>query len=175
VSSPRQNLELKARCPDLDAVRERVRRLGARDGGVEMQTDTYFRVPNGRLKLREWDGKPAELIWYARPDNADARTSTYLRVPVPAAALLKTALTSALGQWAQVRKRRHIYFWHNVRIHLDEVAGLGTFLEFEAVLSPTEDEVTARVRLDQLCRDLAVADGDRIAGSYSNLMLAGEP
>jgi predicted adenylyl cyclase CyaB len=165
-----QNLELKARHADLRAAAAAVERLGARGPAAEDQTDTYFRVPNGRLKLREIAGRPGVLIWYDRPDRADARTSAYLLVPVPDPDGLRTALTAALSVRGAVRKRRTIYLWHNVRIHLDEVAGLGTFVEFEAVLWPGEDEPTARARLEELGRLLGIGPADHLAPSYADLL-----
>jgi predicted adenylyl cyclase CyaB len=137
---------------------------------VQVQTDTYFRVPHGRLKLREIEGQQAELIWYDRPDHGAARTSTYRRVPVPDPAGLKAALAAALGVRGEVRKRREITLWHNVRIHLDDVAGLGTFVEFEAVLSPADDEATAHVRLEELSWGLGIRPGDHLAASYADLL-----
>jgi predicted adenylyl cyclase CyaB len=165
-----RNLELKAPCPDLARVRETVRHLGARAGGIEVQTDTYFQVPHGRLKLREIEGRPPILIWYDRPNRDSVRTSTYHLVPVTAPGALHGALTAALGLRGQVRKRREIYFWHNVRIHLDEVTGLGTFIEFEAALSAPDDEVPSRDRLDHLCELLVIQPGDSLAPSYADLM-----
>jgi adenylate cyclase class IV len=164
------SIELKARHGDLRAAAAEAERVGARGPVVEHQTDTYFRVPNGRLKLREIDGQPAVLIWYDRPDRGDARTSAYQLVPVPDPAGLRQALAGALTVRGTVKKRRTIYLWHNVRIHLDEVDGLGTFLEFEAVLSPGEDEATARRRLEELCRVLAVRPEDQLAPSYADLL-----
>jgi adenylate cyclase class 2 len=166
----RRNLEVKARHADLAAARAAAERLGARAAAVEVQTDTYFRVPHGRLKLRAIEGQPAVLIWYDRPDNTGTRGSDYYLVPVPDAAALKAALTAALGVRGEVRKRRAIYLWHNVRIHLDEVAGLGNFVEFEAVLAAAEDEVTAASRLDELGRALAILPGDHLAPSYADLL-----
>jgi adenylate cyclase class IV len=169
VSDLRRNIELKARCADLAAAREAALRLGATEVGVLEQLDTYFRVPNGRLKLRETTGKTAELIWYARPDHAESRRSDYRIVPVPEPAALKAALNAAIGTRGTVRKRRALLMWHHVRIHLDDVAGLGTFLEFEAVLSAPEDDSTARDRLATLGDALGVRAQDRIARSYSDL------
>jgi adenylate cyclase class IV len=164
------NLELKARHPDLHAAAAAAEQLGARGPTVEDQTDTYFRVPNGRLKLREILGQPAVLIWYTRPDLRDARTSAYQLVPVPDPGGLRAALAGALTVRGMVRKRRTIYLWHNVRIHLDEVDGLGTFVEFEAVLSPGEDEAAARRRLEELCRVMAIRPEDHLAPSYADLL-----
>jgi predicted adenylyl cyclase CyaB len=166
----RRNLELKARCADVAAARAAATRLGAREAGVLVQTDTYFRVWHGRLKLRVIEGRPAELIWYDRPDQGPARTSRYRLVPVPDPEALTAALAAALGVRGKVHKRRELYLWHNVRIHLDDVAGLGTFVEFEAVLSPTDDEPTAQVRLEQLSRALSIGPAKQLAVSYADIL-----
>jgi adenylate cyclase class 2 len=170
VSDLCRNLELKARQAHLAAARAAALGLGARPAGIEEQTDTYFRVPNGRLKLREIAGQPAVLIFYERPDERLARLSTYRLIPAPQPDLLREALTAALGVRGVVRKRREILLWHNVRIHLDEVAGLGTFVEFEAVLGPGDDEQTAAARLEQLGTALQINAADRLGTSYADLL-----
>ena len=55
----------------------RARALGAELWGDLRQTDTYFNVPSGRLKLRETAGLQAELIAYERDEDAADRTSDY--------------------------------------------------------------------------------------------------
>jgi predicted adenylyl cyclase CyaB len=165
----RRNLEVKAPYPDLGAARETVREVGAREAGIEVQTDTYFRVPNGRLKLREIEGKPAYLIAYDRPDRNMVRASAYHLIPVADPSEMKAALTAALGVRGEVRKRREIYLWHNVRIHLDEVAGLGRFIELEAVLSDSEGEAGSQHRLDELCSALAITPSETLGPSYVDL------
>jgi adenylate cyclase class IV len=160
---------------------------------VEHQLDTYFRVPSGRLKLREIDGQPPVLIWYERPDQTGARTlaphpappaphpaplavqtgartSLYYLVPVTEPALLKSVLTAALGSRGVIEKRREIFLWHNVRIHLDEVAGLGSFVEFEAVITSKEEEAKAPGQLQFLCVEFGIAPADHLASSYADLV-----
>jgi predicted adenylyl cyclase CyaB len=165
----RRNLELKSRYRDLARAREVVARLGARTGGTELQRDTFFAIGSGRLKLREIEGQPAVLIWYDRPDRAGFRQCNYHLVPIPDPAAMKALLTAALGVRTEVCKRREIYFWHNVRIHLDDVAGLGTFIEFEAVLSPADDEYISQSRLDELCRVLTIDPAESLAGAYADM------
>jgi adenylate cyclase, class 2 len=166
----RRNLERKFRCTDLHAVRAALPALETRREGVQLQTDTYFHARAGRLKLREIDGEAALLIAYDRPDTATAKLSAYHLVPVGDAALLRTALTAALGERGCVRKRREIHHWHNVRIHLDEVEGLGTFVEFEAVLSASDDETAAHADLERLRRALGLVDAEELAASYADLL-----
>ncbi len=173
MSAPRRNLELKARHADLPAARTAALSLGARPAGIELQTDTYFHVPHGRLKLRVIDGQSAVLIWYERPDRATARLSAYHLVPVPDPTALTAALGGALRVRGEVKKRREILLWHNVRIHLDEVAGLGTFVEFEAVLGVEEEERTAAGRLEELCGALGIMHADQVAPAYADLLLLG--
>src|SRR5205814_5422120 len=136
------------------------------------QIDTYFHAPHGRLKLREINGRErCELIAYSRPNNTAARASDYLVVPVPHPAALKAALSSALGIRGEVRKRRELLLWHNVRIHLDDVASLGTFVEFEAVISSADDEAASRSRLQTLYEAVRIREAHLIAESYSDLLL----
>ena len=165
----RRNIELKARCPDLARAAAAAKDIGATRAGELRQCDTYFHVPTGRLKLRETDGKPAELIAYARADSPEFRDSRYHLVPAPDPAALKTALASVLGVRGEVRKVRELWMYHNVRIHLDAVAGLGTFTEFEAVISSAADEAASQERLETLTSALGIGDDDRISVSYSDL------
>jgi predicted adenylyl cyclase CyaB len=138
--------------------------------GVEEQIDTYFRCNNGRLKLRQIGGQPAQLVWYARPSDPQPKASDYHLVPVPQAETLIAALRAALGVVNVIRKRREIYLWQNVRIHLDDVEGLGRFLEFEAVLSPEIDEAAGRAQLEKLIPQFNIQPKDLLAGSYADML-----
>lgn len=174
MSTPSHNLEIKARCHDLTTARDDARRLCGSVGRLELQTDTYFHAPQGRLKLREIDGQPAVLIAYQRPNERAVRTSAYHLVPVVDAASLKSALEAVLGIRGVVRKRRHIFLWHNVRIHLDDVDQLGTFIELEAVLSEEEDVKTSQDRLQYLTDQLNIRPDDVLAPSYADLLGLGD-
>src|SRR5687767_6397834 len=122
-----RNIELKARAADPGRTLELARAIGAEDRGEIAQRDTYFAGARGRLKLREQEPGAAELIQYRRPDTPHARTSEYRRVPVAEAGELREALDTALGTLVVVEKRRRLLLRDGVRIHLDEVAGLGSF------------------------------------------------
>jgi predicted adenylyl cyclase CyaB len=170
---PRRNLELKVRVPDLAGVGAACRRV-ATPAAVMEQVDTYFHAAHGRLKLRESAGASsaceATLIAYDRPDRTDVRASDYHLVAVSDAAGVKSALSAALGVRGVVRKRREVHMYHNVRIHLDDVEGLGTFVELEAVISPEVDEHVSLTRLEALCGLLGLSRDDGIAGSYADLL-----
>jgi len=167
---PSRNIELKARVSSLADLEPIARRMAGERHEVKEQLDTYFVVPHGRLKLREIDGRTAQLIAYSRADAASARPSDYVLVPIADAEGLKQALGASLGVRAAVRKRRKIYFYRNVRIHLDEVDGLGTFLEFEAVLDEHNDAAAGHTLLAELTRQFGLAAKDRVESSYVDLV-----
>jgi homotetrameric cytidine deaminase len=174
VTPPRRNVELKARDADPAATLERALALGATDEGVLAQRDTYFKRARGRLKLREQDGgreAGARLIAYVRPDDEAARTSAYRLAEVADPAALREALDAALGTLVVVEKRRRLLLYDNVRIHLDEVRDLGSFVELEGVADPDSDLSREHELVARLREELAL--GDPVAASYSDLLLDG--
>jgi homotetrameric cytidine deaminase len=167
------NVELKARCPDLELAAARCTELGASDEGLLEQRDTFFNPRRGRLKLREHAGGTSELLAYERDDDPEATDSSYLRVPVPAPGELSEALQAVLGPpLVVVVKRRRLFLLEGVRIHLDTVDGLGTFVEFEAVMPDAGDLETSRAKVARLRAQLEVADDDLVAVGYADLLLS---
>ena len=174
VEAPRRNIELKASDPDPDRSLQVSLEIGASDEGWLYQTDTYFRVPHGRLKLRE-EGAIAQLISYERANETEARESRYRLVPVDDPTGLKDALSDALGVLVVVEKSRRLLLWQGVRIHLDEVRGLGSFIEIEAVADPASDLSAEHHRAGQLQDALAIAPDRIVAFSYSDELLRANP
>ncbi|HUP21090.1 MAG TPA: class IV adenylate cyclase [Gemmatimonadota bacterium] len=163
------NLELKARVDDPAALRERVRGTGAALQGTEEQVDRYFRVPAGRLKLRESTLDGAHLIFYVRPEDGPVRRARFHRLPVEAAEPLAETLSAMLGAESVVEKTREVWWHDDVRIHLDRVAGLGDFLELEARVDRIGSRAEAAARLERLVLDLAVRPADVLGGSYGEM------
>lgn len=166
-----RNVEIKARCSDLAVARHRAKALGARFVGVLEQTDTYFRAQLGRLKLREFTDRPAELIAYHRGDATEPRPSVFHRVEVPEPELLKQVLAASLGQLGVVIKRRELWMHEQVRLHLDDVQRLGTFLEFEAKIAAANGDAAGAEVVEFLCRHFGVAVTDRVPVSNIDLLL----
>jgi homotetrameric cytidine deaminase len=173
-----RNVELKARDPEPEKTLAAALRHGAADQGVLHQRDTYFAARDGRLKLREeragdahdWT---AQLIAYARADEAAARTSAYHLVDVPDAGALTAALDVSLGTVVVVEKVRRLLVWEDVRIHLDTVDGLGTFIELEAVAPAGSDLGDEHRRVAELREVLGMADDRVVAVGYAALLLDG--
>lgn len=170
----RVNVELKARDPDPEATLARCVALGAEDHGFLEQRDTYFIARRSRLKFREEGSDGSALIAWGRPDVSEPKESTYVLAPVSEPEPMLEALEYALGpSVVVVSKRRHLFIWEGVRIHLDEVDELGTFVEFEAVLPDAGDVAAAREKLARLRAELHVHNDSLVSGGYANLLLDG--
>ncbi len=183
-----RNIEIKARVADPQTVFDTATRLATSPVQRLRQVDTYFNGSHGRLKLREiWtveDARAAldthdlqsqphrvELIWYDRPDATGPKTSRYVQAPVTSPPLvLKQVLIHSLGLRAVVDKLRTLWLWHNVRIHLDDVAGLGTFLEFEAVLAADSSAADGKAQVSTLMNEFHLRPEDLVRGSYVDLI-----
>jgi homotetrameric cytidine deaminase len=170
----RVNVELKARDSDPDGTAARCRALGAEDRGVLVQRDTYFAGRHGRLKLREQGEALGELIAYRRPDALEAGESTYVRAPAGEPEQLREALDAALGTVVVVSKRRRLFIWEKVRIHLDDVEGLGTFVELEAIVAPDGSDIAAaHEKVARLRSELDISEGSLVPAGYSDLLRDG--
>jgi homotetrameric cytidine deaminase len=172
--APHRNVELKARDPDPERTLRAALADGADDQGVLVQRDTYFAAREGRLKLREEDLREPQLIAYARADEATARTSAYHLVDVPDPAGLTAALGDALGITVVVAKRRRLLLRDGVRIHLDDVEGLGHWVELEAVAGAggsDSDLTEEHAKVARLREVLDVPDERVVATGYAALLL----
>jgi predicted adenylyl cyclase CyaB len=165
-----RNVEIKARLTDLAATRRLV--AGAADRGPESlaQTDTFFAVPSGRLKLREFSDRPAELIFYRRPDTAGPSESQWAKVTVPDAAALRELLARALAVRGQVVKQRTLYWVGRTRIHLDAVRDLGDFLELEVVLEDGEPVSAGIEEAHRLLHLFGIPDDALVPEAYVDLL-----
>lgn len=172
---PRANIEIKARLHDLEGAGRVAESLGARYMGSDRQVDTYFRVPRGRLKLRESLFAGEQLIPYDRPDLPGPKRADYEVLPAPRGGRTKEIFGRLLGVEVIVEKVRRLWVLDDTRIHLDSVAGLGDFLEFEAVypFGNPEAERLARLEVDRLLAAFGIAEGALVPRSYRDLLLEG--
>lgn len=166
-----RNVEIKARITDLPAIEARARAL-ADQGPFELtQDDTFFACPNGRLKLRELAPDQGQLIYYERIDVAGPKLSRYFIAPTTDPAALRETLGHALSVVGRVCKRRRLYLAGTTRIHLDDVEGLGRFLELEVALSDLDDAADGARTAHALLDALGIPSSALVEGAYLDLML----
>jgi adenylate cyclase len=178
-----RNIEIKARASDFGGQSRAAAGLAGGDPEVLAQEDTFFGTRRGRLKLRKFAGDRGELIYYERDDSAGPAESHYMLLPTREPDALATALKGALGVRGVVRKRRTVYMVGRTRVHLDEVEGLGEFIELEVVMdgpAGREGDETAsggaepedgEAEAARLMAELGITEDDLIETSYIDLIL----
>jgi adenylate cyclase class IV len=164
-----RNIEIKARINSVEALLPVAIQVAGGPPTLIEQDDTFFTVPQGRLKLRQFADGSAELIHYHRPDDSEAKASDYVRVPVPDPAALREALVRACGLRGRVRKQRWLLLAGQTRIHVDRVDGLGDFMELEVVLREGQTDAEGTQIAQALMQALGLADAPRLAGAYLDM------
>jgi len=167
-----QNIEIKARCADASFIRQFLIDHMAEFKGVDEQTDTYFNVNTGRLKLRQGNIENS-LIFYNRENIAGPKMSQVNLFQVNHDSdLLKQVLVNANGIKVVVKKKREIYFIDNVKFHIDEVEGLGAFVEIEAI---DKDGSLGLEKITEQCdhylQQFNIKDEHLLTHSYSDLLM----
>ena len=164
------NIEIKASCTNRTNIENLLAKGKADFKGIDHQIDTYFNVPNGRLKLREGNIEN-HLIHYHRADQKGPKQSLVTLFKTEPDSSLKHLLSDALGIKTVVDKRRAIYFIDNVKFHLDEVKGIGQFVEIEAI--DTDGSISV-AQLQEQCeyyiRLFDIQPEDLLTTSYSDMM-----
>ena len=164
-------IEFKARVTHPEKTEALLQSLQPVFKGEDLQTDTYFNVTDGRLKLREGKIENA-LIWYSRPNDAASKQSQVLLHKHSPGSSLKEILIKLHSIKVVVAKKRRIYFIDNVKFHFDEVEGLGKFIEVEAIDETGELGLQKiQEQCDYYAALFGVKPGDYIAVSYSDLLL----
>ena len=162
-------LEIKAQCADPARVRAILRCRGAIFKGLDHQIDTYFRIPKGRLKLREGNIEKV-LIYYKRTDQKRSKRCDSILCACPEGKALKKVLAASLGELTVVDKKREIYFIKNAKFHLDRVKRLGSFVEIE-VFGPAKNAAKLKGKCEFYQKILGICSEDLVADSYSDQLL----
>ena len=133
------------------------------------QEDTFFVTSQGRLKLRVLPGEKGQLIFYTRPDQEGPKRSDYHISHTSDPANLKRVLELAYGIRGVVRKTRYLYLVGQTRVHLDDVEGLGQFMELEVVMREGQSDADGQTIAEGLLESLGVARNDLLEGAYMDL------
>lgn len=165
-----RNIEIKARLTDVADITRKVAALADQGPIAIAQDDTFFRCETGRLKLRAFSTTAGELIFYRRANQQGPKESFYVRSPTSSPTTLREALTLAHGEVGRVTKVRTLYLVGRTRVHLDEVQGLGYFLELEVVLADGEPLEAGVREANQLMDQLGIGARDLIEGAYVDLL-----
>ena len=164
------NIEIKARVRDFDKIRRRAEQLGDTPVEVILQEDIFFNTPQGRLKLRVLSEDKGQLIYYIRPDQEGPKRSDYHISLTSDPENLKRVLELACGIRGIVRKTRYLYLVDQTRVHLDDVEGLGQFMELEVVMRDGQSEAVGQLIAEGLMAALGVERSDLLESAYMDLL-----
>lgn len=166
------NIEIKARARNFDEIRRQAEQLSEVPGEVIPQEDIFFNTPQGRLKLRILSGDQAQLIYYTRPDQEGPKRSDYHIFHTADPANLQRVLELAYGVRGIVRKTRYLYLVGKTRVHLDDVEGLGQFMELEVVMKEGQSDAEGQAIAESLMASLGIERDDLLEGAYMDLLEA---
>lgn len=166
------NIEIKARIRNFAEIKSRAERLSDTSPQVIPQEDTFFSTPQGRLKLRVISESQGQLIYYRRPDQEGPKRSNYHISHTSDPANLRRVLELAYGIRGVVRKTRYLYLVGQTRVHLDDVEGLGQFLELEVVMRDGQSDAEGEAIAKALMASLGVEKSDLLEGAYMDLLEA---
>ncbi|HEY9527849.1 MAG TPA: class IV adenylate cyclase [Anaerolineales bacterium] len=164
------NIEIKARARNFDEIRRRAERLSSIPVETIPQEDIFFNSPQGRLKLRILSAGSGQLIYYTRPDQEGPKRSDYHISHTSDPANLKRVLELAYGIRGVVRKTRYLYLVGQTRVHLDDVEGLGQFMELEVVMQEGQSDAEGQAIAESLMTSLGVERSDLLEGAYMDLL-----
>ena len=164
------NIEIKARVRNFEELRQRAENLSDIPLQVIQQEDIFFNTEMGRLKLRILTTDPAQLIYYARPDQEGPKRSDYHIYETADPENLKRVLELTYGIRGVVRKTRYLYIVGQTRVHLDDVEGLGQFMELEVVMQMGQSDAEGQAIAEGLMTDLGVERSDLLEGAYLDLL-----
>lgn len=164
------NIEIKARVRNFSDLKSKA--AGLSDSPVEVipQEDIFFNVPQGRLKLRLLAPDRGQLIYYQRPDQGGPKRSDYHIAETSDPESLKHVLGLAYGIRGVVKKTRYLYLAGQTRIHVDDVEGLGQFMELEVVLRDGQGDAEGQAIAEGLMASLGVERADLLEVAYMDLI-----
>lgn len=171
-----RNIEIKAHVKkDFEEFVSKVESIAGCTSEKLIQHDVFYDSPNGRLKLRavkcqKYD--KAQLIFYTRPDQDGPKLSDYHITPVQDVSSMMECLRSSMGVKGEVKKTRFLCIVGQTRVHMDQVEGLGNFMELEVVLRDDQTAEEGESIAHGLMKDLSIEKDDLCTGAYMDMLLA---
>ena len=165
-----KNYEIKSFVKSIEYIREVTRRLvknKTHKHYKEFQKDIYYKIDKDRLKLRIINNETGNLIFYDRKEHNKKRVSNYIISETKNFKELDEILKKLFDIFVVVDKEREIFIYDNIRIHLDKVKKLGSFLEIEIIYDSFKE---AKKTMNELIKYFNLEEKDFIKESYSDML-----
>ena len=164
------NIEIKAKARNFSQQKDLACKLTDSPEELICQEDTFFKTLKGRLKLRMFSPSQGELIYYERDNISGPKQSNYSISKTYEPIKLKDMLSCALGVQGVVRKKRYVFIVGHTRIHLDDVDGLGYFIELEVVMQPNQTAKECLQTANEIMEKMQIREDDLIDVAYIDLL-----
>lgn len=166
------NIEVKARVSNPIETESQLRSIVGDPTATLEQEDVFYSVSKGRLKMRCENPTHCELIYYTRPNEPGPTMSSYFRRIIDNPEQKREELVVRFGVRSIVKKHRLLFLLEGSRIHLDNVSGLGYFIEIEVPIHSSLDTHLATARAKKLMKLLSIQDSDLLHSAYDDLLAA---
>ncbi|XP_068625827.1 uncharacterized protein [Battus philenor] len=170
-----RNVEIKGKVHDVERICRIAEELSGGPCTIINQNDVFYKVTDGRLKMRFFPDSSAVLVRYSRDDEGGPKLCNYELLEFSVnekdkAKLLDEMLQKCVGLRGRVVKERKLYLVGQTRIHIDTVEGLGNFMELEVVLNPEQTLEEGQAIAKELQKNLGVKDEDLLECAYMDLL-----
>jgi adenylate cyclase class 2 len=161
-----KDFTLKAVVADFRSIEGDLQKMNAIFIGIDRQTDTYFQVSIGKLKLRQGTIENLITHYERKIENGMEKTTVYRYDVNPSSKQIADLLrdNAVIGV---IKKERQIYVIDNIKIHLDTTPQMDRFIEIEAI---DRNNVYSDDALRSQCLDvrkkLGIRDTDLIQTGY---------
>jgi len=166
-----KNYEIKTFVNNIENIRKAARKLvknKTHKHFKEFQKDIYYKTGKGRLKLRIINNETGNLIFYKRKEHNKKRVSNYIISETKNFKELDEILKKLFDIFVVVDKEREIFIYDNIRIHLDKVKRLGSFLEIEIIYDSLTE---AKKTMNKLIEYFSLEEKEFIKESYSDMLI----
>ena len=170
-----KEIEVKARVKDFSGLLQKLEALGCTFSPVTEQTDRIFISEHGSipakrgenvLRIREQSGKFIFTLKQPQTNQLDC-IEEEIEISDPEA-LIRIMKILKFRESVSVKKKRRTTKYRDYTICLDEVEGLGSFIEVEKFSD--EDAATIQKELFQFLETLGVTKADQETNGYDVIL-----
>ncbi|MGP8323559.1 MAG: class IV adenylate cyclase [Methanosarcinaceae archaeon] len=171
-------VETKLKIDSIDHKEERIKELKGEYKGEKTEIDLYFDHPNmqilsGGCALRVRDADGVYRLTYKGPKKDDETTSRdEIEIGIESASeMIKILDELGFYELCQVKKLRKTYHLEDLVITLDDVDGLGEFIEIEGKASNDEEFKDKKDEVFKLLKKFGLSSGEISQRSYLEMLL----
>lgn len=174
-------VETKLKTDCMEHIEERIKEFNVQYKGEKTQIDLYFDNPNiqilsggGALRVRDTDGKYRLTYKGPKKDNeTTSRAEFEIRIE-SAREMIKILDELGFYKICEVKKFRKTYLLEDLIITLDNVDGLGEFIEVEGKASNDEEFEQKKDEIFKLLKKLGLSTEEISQRSYLEMLLDGK-